>query len=264
MPAPDASFLARHVVVVLVEPIQPGNVGAAARAMKNMGLRRLVLVDPPAFDPHRARWMAPGCDDVLAEARIVATLDEALVGVHRVVATTARHRRGDTRVVEPDAFAASVVSAPEGYVTAVLFGREDHGLPNDAVARAETLLRIPTPEHASLNLAQAVLVVARELFEAARASGRAEAAGRVLGGRTERATAEVERDEPYATVDQLEPAVAELVGLLDAVGYTRQAGPDKVARTVRAALQRAAPTAREVAALRGMIKRVGRRAPGDE
>ena len=69
-------ILATNVVIVLVQPQYPGNVGACARAMKNMGLRRLVIVDPPAFDPERTRWMAPGCADLIAEARLVGTLDE--------------------------------------------------------------------------------------------------------------------------------------------------------------------------------------------
>lgn len=157
-----------RVVVVLVEPQQPGNVGAVARAMKNTGLSRLVIVDPPAYDPHRARWMAPGCDDVIANARIVATLDEALEGTHRAVATTARHRKRDQRVIEPRALADEILA--DDRVTALLFGREDYGLSVEHVARCEAIMRIPTPEHASLNLAQAVLLVGHAIFEASRVS----------------------------------------------------------------------------------------------
>ena len=84
--------LLERVVVVLVEPQYPGNVGAVARAMKNMGLARLVIVAPPAYDAEQARWMAPGAHDILAQARIVPDLNAALEGCHRAFAATARHR----------------------------------------------------------------------------------------------------------------------------------------------------------------------------
>lgn len=87
------------VLIVLVEPQYSGNVGAVARAMKNTGLSQLVVVAPPALDPEHARWMAPGCEDLVASMRIVGTLDEALVGAHRVIASTARHRRQQNAVL---------------------------------------------------------------------------------------------------------------------------------------------------------------------
>jgi TrmH family RNA methyltransferase len=254
-----ASILADQVVVVLVEPQHPGNVGATARAMKNFGLRRLVLVDPPAYDPERARWMAPGCDDVLAEARIVSTLDEALEGVHRAVASTARHRRQGQPVLEPTAAADSIFDDPER-VHAILFGREDFGLSAEDTRRCEALLRIPTPEHASLNLSQAVVVVAHTLFEGARSRGLS-ATGRTLGGsRSERTTRSARprssRDRK-ADLVQIEPAADELVELLDRVGYLRGTPASKVLLTARQALQRASLAVRHVEALRGMVSRVG-------
>jgi len=249
-----------RVRIVLVEPLQPGNVGATVRAMANTGLEDLVVVDPPAFDVERARWMAPGCDDLLARTRFVRTLDEALVGAHRVVATTARHRRYHQPVVEPAALATQVYAAPEGHVTAVLFGREDFGLPTEAVLRCDALVRIPTPEHASLNLAQAVLIVAWCLYEEARRHG-ADDSGRKIGGHQEpRATAAVERrrrDEP-ADVAAVEPAISEVVALLDRVGYTRSAPPDRVAQSWRSVLQRAHASVREVEALRGVVNKIQR------
>jgi TrmH family RNA methyltransferase len=148
--AADSPLLDR-TVIVLVEPQHPGNVGAAARAMKNMGLSRLVIVAPPAYDPEQARWMAPGCADLLAEMRIVGTLDEALEGVHVAVATTARHRKQGQPVFTPAELATRI--ADDDRTFALLFGREDFGLSTEDVLRCDSLLRIPTPEHASLNLA---------------------------------------------------------------------------------------------------------------
>lgn len=255
--------VADQLVFILVEPQHPGNVGAAARAMKNMGLRRLIVVDPPALDPMRVRWMAPGCDDMVASIRIVKTLDEALEGVHEAIATTARHRRGHQPVVDPIGFAEQWWSEePEDdTVTAILFGREDFGLSTADTERCRRLMRIPTPEHASLNLAQAVLLVAHAWFETGRRRGLTEAPGRPLGGRRAprptRALQQPDARDARADLPRLEPAADALVELLDRVGYFRSTPPERVRQTARATLEKARPTLREVEALRGMIARIG-------
>ncbi len=245
--------------MVLVEPRHSGNVGAAARAMRNFGLDRLVLVAPPAYDPETARWMAPGCADLVARARVVATLDEALDGVHRAIATTGHHRRGGLVVLEPAAAAASVLDEDDGRVTAILFGREDTGLNNDEVGRCDSLLRIPTTDHASLNLAQAVLLVAHALFEESRRRG-LRATGEILGGskgtRTARDLTPSSRRDRLADLRNIEPAADDLVGLLKRVGYLRGTPAEKVRATARTALQRARLSLRHVEALRGMVGRV--------
>lgn len=252
---------AERVVVVLVQPLQPGNVGAAARALKNFGLRRLVVVDPPSYDPERARWMAPGCDDVLDAMRVVGTLDEALVGVHEVVGTTARHRKVGPPVIEPADVGRRLFDdeLPPDHVTAILFGREDFGLPNDAILRCRSLVRIATPEHASLNLGQSVMLVAYELFQEARRHGVA-AKGRTLGGsKGARPTAAVSAPDArdhLAPVDVVEPAVSALVEVLDRVGYLKGTPADKVRLTARGALQSARLSVRHVEALRGMLAKV--------
>jgi tRNA (cytidine32/uridine32-2'-O)-methyltransferase len=248
-----------RVVVVLVETQHPGNVGASARAMKNMGLRRLVLVNPAAYDPEQARWMAPGCDDVLADMRIVSTLEEALVGVDLAVASTARHRKRGLPVIDPPTLATGIFDRDDG-VTAILFGREDFGLSDADVLKCASILRIPTPEHASLNLAQAVLLVSWSLFDGWRARGGA-ATGRMLGGTpnaevsTARAQRRDKRDRP-ADVPTMEPAIDGIVGLLDRVGYLRGVDPSKVGSTFRGLLQRARASIREVEAFRGMLNRI--------
>ena len=225
--------------------------------MQNFGLSDLVLVAPPAYDPERARWMAPGCADLLGRARIVATLDEALEGVHHAIGTTARHRREGVAVVEPRQAAAEVLGTDRRH--AILFGREDHGLPAEAIRRCASLIRIPTTEHASLNLAQAALLIANALFEEGRSKG-LRATGRTLSGsHRSRSTADASRSSPrdrLADVPALEPAAAELVDLLDRVGYLRGTPAHKVLHTARQALQRAALPLRHVEALRGMVSRV--------
>lgn len=152
-----------RVHIVLVTPRQPGNVGAAARAMANNGLGRLVLVAPPAFDPDRARWMAPGAHDRIDHALIVGSVAEAIqqLDVVRVVGTSARARKLETPTWDPPALSRAVHAG--GGATAIVFGPEDYGLNNTSVARCDALLRIPTASHRSLNLAQAVNVTASSL-----------------------------------------------------------------------------------------------------
>ncbi|MEZ4316484.1 MAG: RNA methyltransferase [Myxococcota bacterium] len=245
-----------RIVVVLVEPQHPGNVGAAARAMKNMGLSRLVVVAPPAYDPEQARWMAPGASDLLASTRIVATLDEALEGCHVAVASTARHRKQGQPVLTPPDLASAI--AEDDRTWALLFGREDFGLSTDDILRCESIVRIPTPEHASLNLAQAVLLLANTLFTEARARGHA-ATGRTLGGsrgkRTTASKSKGDKRDQLADLRRIEPAVADLIDLLDRVGYFRSTPEDKVRLTARQALQRSSISIRHLEALRGMVSR---------
>ena len=227
--------------------------------MKNMGLGRLTIVKPPASDPETARWMAPGCDDLLARIRIVATVDEALQGVTYAVASTARHRKQGQPVLEPSDLVRQIYDSERERVTGILFGREDFGLSTADVSRCAALVRIPTPEHASLNLGQAVLLLSHSLFEGARARGH-QAGGRTLGGsRGTTSTAAVsrasERDET-ADLPAVEPAIDEIVSLLRRVGYLRGATPEKVALTARQALQQAQITRRHTEALRGMVSRI--------
>ncbi len=252
-----ARRLAEQLVFVLIQPQHPGNVGATARAMKNMGLRRLIIVDPPpSFDLERARWMAPGARDVLDEMRIVATLDEALDGVHVAMASTARHRRHDQPVSEPAAVASAFFE--DNRCWAVLFGREDTGLVADDVFRCAGVLRIVTDEHASLNLGQAVLLVAHHFFEAARTHG-LDAEGRPVQGRKHGSTGAQERTGAKtrrAELGEVEPAIQELIHVLDRVGFTRKTDPTKIAVGLREGLQRAQLSVRQVHSIRGMVRRM--------
>ena len=246
------------MVFVLVEPQHPGNVGATVRAMANMGLEHLVLVNPPAFDPERARWMAPGCGAMIDRIRIVATLDEALEGCHRAVATTARHRKGGQGLLVGRTLADRVLEGPDER-TAILFGREDFGLDADAVSRCDALLRIPTAEHASLNLGQAVLLVAHAIFEGATARGW-RAPSPIVGGRVKKTIRELKRNRPTdrkAELPEVDPAAREVVQLLERVGYTRGAAPEKVLETARLGLANAQLSIREIHAVRGMVRRIG-------
>ncbi len=151
------------VNVVLYEPQDPVNIAGCARAMKNMGVSRLRLVRPVAYDLQRLIGVAHDTIDILEAIQHYDTLDEALVDCVRIAGFTARRRAAKREVVTPEIAASDVLSFAEHGPVAMLFGREDHGLPNDALDRAHVVVTIPTTEHASLNLAQAVLIALYEL-----------------------------------------------------------------------------------------------------
>jgi TrmH family RNA methyltransferase len=222
---------ARRVDVVLVRPARPANVAAACRAMKNMGLRSLVLVEAqPVTDAARA--LAYGAWDVLDGARHAGSLAEAVGGATLVAATSGRSE-GDPWT--PRAFARS---APSGLGrVAIVFGPEATGLRRDELDLCPWRIHIPTAaEHSSLNLAQAVMVVAYEIHLSAAAPPDV-------------------RPEP-APQAAFEGAVRALGDALLAVGYLNAQAPDAILAELRRLLARSAPTAREVALLRGLARQV--------
>lgn len=175
--------------VVLVRPHHPGNVGAAARALKNMGIGQLLVVASPEFDLEAARAMAVHARDLIARCRVVADLTEAVADCGLVVGTTSRDSARERGAVGPRAAAKNLVSVARSNDVALVFGPEDHGLSNDELGLCQRVISIPTSrEYPSLNLAQAVLLCAYEIFLAAAATGRDRPAERPLANsrRTER------------------------------------------------------------------------------
>ena len=154
----------KNIRIVLVNTSHPGNIGAAARAMKNMGLSDLCLVEPRKF-PHRdADARAAGATDILENARVVDDLDEALSDCQLVVGASARSRTIPWPIVNPRELAAIVAPLTEDVRVAVLFGREDRGLTNDELQRCHHHVHIPVNEEfSSLNIAAAVQVITYEL-----------------------------------------------------------------------------------------------------
>jgi TrmH family RNA methyltransferase len=154
----------QNVYFVLVEPGEPGNIGASARAIKNMGFTNLCLVKPPAAMSEEGRWFARNAHDVLDSAEVYASVDEAIRDKAVVVGTTRRigKRRGAILPVEKGTARIREVAANNK--VAILFGRETRGLCNDEVDECGFMIRIPSSEiQPSLNLSQAVLIIAYEL-----------------------------------------------------------------------------------------------------
>lgn len=251
-----AEVLAEGVVIVLVHPLHPGNVGATARAMANLGLKRLVVVDPPCFDMERARWMASGGRDILEAARFVATVDEAVEGCTWAVGATARKRRWEWPVLNPRSLAANAFER-EGPV-AILFGREDHGLDNDSLTWCQTALRIPTAGEPSLNLAQAVLMTCSALFDHALDEGLVPKDSVVRQGKRSGGGALSSTPRPPERLGDLavQRRVVDLgVELLSETPYMLGRNPEQVTVTLAQLLGRAEPTKVELEILLGMIKK---------
>src|SRR4051794_25413544 len=172
MPASNAEARLARLRVVLCRPTHPGNIGAAARAIKTMGLSQLVLVEPKVFPHPEATARASGAVDVLDAARVCPTLDDALAGCVLAIGLSARHRELVGKVQSARDAAVEAIGHAAGGDVAIVFGTETYGLTNDEVGRCQNLAFIPAnPDYGSLNLAAAVQVVAYELRMAAGMSG---------------------------------------------------------------------------------------------
>ncbi|MBI5005829.1 MAG: RNA methyltransferase [Nitrosomonadales bacterium] len=157
-----------NVRVVLSHTTHPGNIGAAARAMKTMGLGRLYLINPRHFPDPQATAMAAGADDILQDAVVCSSIDEALQGVTFTVAMTARLRDISIAVQTPREAMPQVLQQAQTAAVALLFGTEMSGLTNEEMGKAQLGVNIPAnPEFSSLNIAAAVQVMAYELSAAA-------------------------------------------------------------------------------------------------
>jgi TrmH family RNA methyltransferase len=238
--------------IVLVEPSHPGNVGAVARAMKNMALSKLVLVRPKSFPHPEATARASGADDVLAAARVTATVADALVDVGFVAATTSRPRDQNFRALDLHDAAARVFEMSARGPAAVLFGAERTGLTNEELALAHLLIRIPAnPAYPSLNLSMAVQLLTYELFRAAGSP----ASDRPLS----------ESPVPLAPGADMERFYAHLQQVMDEVDFKdRTIGGTHLMTRVRRLFQRCEMDQNEVNILRGILTSVQkkRRAAG--
>ena len=158
-----------HIAVILAQTQIPENIGAAARAMNNMGLSRLILVDPKNCDLSRIVKMSTGSSiKVVEEMEVYGDLKEALGPFHYVAGTTARIGSHRPSMTQPHKLAQDLVSISQKNLTAILFGPEDRGLSNDQLRYCDTITSIPTAQFSSLNLAQAVMILCYEIFLAAR------------------------------------------------------------------------------------------------
>lgn len=239
-----------RVRIVLVGTVHTGNIGSAARAMKNMGLGRLVLVAPLEFPSREATWRAVQATDVLEAARVVPTLADAVADCTLVIGTSARERRIQLPQLAPRELGAACMDARTDERIALVFGREDSGLSNEELRLCHWHLHFPTsPDYASLNLAAAVQLACYELRMAA--LERAQALPAAAGW-----------DEPLATVEGIERFYEHLEQTLTHIGFLNPAAPRQLMTRLRRLFNRVRLDQMELNILRGMLTEIRKRTNG--
>jgi tRNA/rRNA methyltransferase len=229
-----------NIRVVLCQAVHPGNIGAAARALKTMGLSQLTLVAPQRYPDPQAQWLAVGAADLLASARVCAGLDEALAGSAFTVACTARPREIAVPMVTAREAAARIVEVARAQPVTLIFGNETYGLTAAEVSRCQLIATIPaSPGYSSLNLAAAVQVFAYELRLAS--SG---------------ATVRTSKGKPraQATHEEIERFYEHLERVLLDAGFLNPGYSKKLMPRLRRLFGRAQLEREEVNILRGVIK----------
>jgi TrmH family RNA methyltransferase len=230
-----------NIRVVLVNTSHAGNIGATARAMKNMRLSQLYLVNPANFPGPEATARASGADDVLTNARVCHSLDEALVGCEWVLGTTARPRSIGWPTLTPEAGAQEMVSRGATGAVALVFGRERMGLTNEEVDKCQSLVTIPgNPDYCSLNVASAVQILAYEIHLAALAKENG------MPG-------EDSGHNAPSPADDMERFYEELEKVLIKIGFLDPGNPRKLMRRLRRMFARTGPDSNELNILRGIL-----------
>jgi tRNA/rRNA methyltransferase len=227
-----------NISVVLHRPRYPENIGAAARAICNMGIRRLVVVDPLNYDLTRIERMAThAAREAVEDMTVFDSLESALAPYQYIVGTTARLGGQRQVVTSPPKLAEKLISISKENQVALLFGPEDRGLANNEIRYCHILVNIPTAEFSSLNLAQAVMVLCYEVFSAS------------LDGKSEFAPRLAARDELEQMYDQLKE-------ILVRISYINPENPDYWIDGLRRFFNRLPLRAREVRIIRGICRQI--------
>lgn len=235
-----------HIKIVMVNTSHAGNIGSAARAMKTMGFKHLVLVEPKEFPSQEAITLAAGAGDVLENAQVVNTLQEAVADCALVVGASARSRSLPWPLVNPREMAHQVLALPSSEKTAVVVGRERSGLTNEELAICQCHVHIPSnPEYSSLNVASAVQVLCYELVMS---SVSLEARDKPAFG--------VEWDQKPANSGQLESLFDHWQKTLVDIDFLDPNNPRTLMSKIRRLVLRAQPDEVEANILRGMLSQV--------
>jgi len=228
--------------IVLVDASHPGNIGAVARAMKNMGLAQLVLVRPKQFPHEEATVRASAAADLLQAARVCDDIVEAVGDCGLVIGTSARPRAANWTVLDPAAAAALAVEQAASRPVAILFGGERNGLSNEDLSACHALMTVPAnPEYESLNLAQAVQIVSWEIRKATGAQVR-----------------RLPPESAPASGAQMAHLRAHLEAVLPQLGFQDERNVANLVTRIERLLARAVPDEKEVQILRGVLTAVQR------
>ena len=232
--------------IILVHPTHPGNIGATARAMKNMGLSQLTLVQPKQFPHAEATVRASGADDILANVVVCDPLEQALVDCQIVLGTSARDRRLEWPSCTPRAAAKTISELPKECRAAIVFGRESSGLTNDELALCHTQIHIPTVAHfSSLNLSAAVQLIAYEIYLQSCAN--------------EQHVLLEQHVQDLASVDDLNGFFKQLQETMIDVNFLDMRQPRKLMHRLRRLFQRAQLSTTEIHILRGFLSAVDKK-----
>jgi len=235
---PERGINLENIFVVLSEPKGPANVGSVARAMNNMGLKDLVLVNPCDYKGNEARKMASGCNDTLLNARVFETVREAVAGAGFVVGMTCRTGKYRQNIVDSGELAKKLAGISAKNRIALLFGTERTGLANDEIALCDLLVSIPTSSlNRSLNLSQAVLLVCHEIFKTSQEN--LESAG--------------SDPSELATSEEVERMYDHMEDVFGKIGYLNPQNPGHIMMVIRGIFARAGLDSRDVKILRGMV-----------
>ena len=241
MPPTFSPQLLDNIIIVLVEPLQSGNIGMVVRALMNMGLSRLRIVNPHNYDPDIVSAAAHRSEEFQENIEFYDNLADALADVNLVVSASNRRRELGPEILPPDELAPIILQHAQLGTPAILFGREDWGLPNEIVYRSHYQLYIPVnPEYASLNLAQAVLLTAYELRRA------------VLTPRADLPRVEIDPKDPPATEAEFTAAVEAILEALGKAGFFKPGQEPAKRLKVDKILRRTRPTSSEAGLLRAM------------
>ena len=236
-----------NIRVVMVETTHPGNIGAAARAMKTMGYQNLYLVKPKIYPNAEATARAAGADDILTKAVVCDSLEQALQECVTVVASTARPRTISHPIFTPREYASKLSEMVKNGPVALVFGRESSGLSNEELELCNVILQIPTnPDFSSLNVASAVQILCYEFIQV------------LQSGRAEKTDAETDRKAKVklATTDEMTYLYDHLEESMADVGFLNPEQPRKLMRRLKSLFNRANLDENEISILRGFLAAV--------
>ncbi len=254
-----------NIRIILVNTSHPGNIGATARAMKNMGLRHLYLVDPKDFPSAVATGRAVSAVDILESAVVTATLEEAIVDCGLVIGASARSRRVPWPLLSPPQCAEKVADDCRNNKVALVFGREDAGLTNEELQLCHYHVNIPADEeYSSLNLAAAVMVISYEvrmalLRRAGEPLARTDSSHDVAGAQGQAedvVVAGLDWDVPRATGQQLESFYAHLEQVMIDLNFHDPENPRLLMMRMRRLFGRIRPDQMEISILRGLMSHI--------
>lgn len=236
-----SSLLLKNIRIVMVNTSHPGNIGAAARAMKNMGLDKLYLVEPKDYPSLEAIRRSVGAVDILDNAVVVKDLNQAISGCVWVAGTSARLRTVEWPILEPRDYVQKALEYIDQGEIAIVFGRENSGLSNEEMDKCNVLLHIPTnPDFSSLNIAAAVQIVCYEFRLA------------LTNAKTKMTKGSKHRHDVIADSSQLDGMYHHLQESLDQLGFFKDHNPDVMMRRLKGLFNRASTTQREVSIFRGI------------